>query len=242
MLRATLTVLLVGLASTSVCGQQVTVPARPEVVGSLVYEANKLVRLQIKNMPEDATLLWKISPPNFDRATTPEDLLEFAAAPGVYDVEATVMWIDGKKVRATVLNTKVKIGVPSPNPPTPGPPNPPNPPVPDPTDDLTKEVTRLYNADTGSNKKKVAGQLVTLYRWVGPQMENFKTGGELDVAMYKKSKDTVENGLDSVRDLLMKQSQGVLGNDPLVNLDPSKKAAMVVLFNKFSNALEAASR
>ena len=67
--------------------------AGPAIVGATDYQSHTLVRLRADNVPAGAATLWRVSPnvPHMNRATTSPDRFEFAAPPGVYDVELLVI-------------------------------------------------------------------------------------------------------------------------------------------------------
>lgn len=216
--------------------------AQPEITGRREYPAHALVRLQVANVPDKVGFLWRVSPPVIDRATTSKDRLEFAAPPGVYDVEVLLFSIapDGTPSLDSV-QTRVVVGAipPGPTPPGPTPPGP-IPPIP-PPDDLTRELKQLYDADTTSNKQKVGKQLATLYQF-GVQAaadKAYATSGELDVALYKRAKDSVENGLDTLRQRVADKCKAVLGgSDPKLVLTDDKRKALVDLFGRLAKAME----
>ena len=117
-------VLIAWLVLTGLASAQVS------ILGETKVEPNKLVRLKVDGADPKAGLVWRVYPPNVDKATTGKGLLEFVAAPGAYRVELLAITLapDGTTVIAEAV-ANVTIGSdPMPDPkPDPGPGPKPNP-------------------------------------------------------------------------------------------------------------------
>lgn len=91
----------------------------PTISGKTEYPAHSLVRLKAEGVKAGAAVLWRVSPrEGISRATTKPELLEFAAAPGTYDVELLVMrQAEGGALDVQEVFTRVTIGAaPKPDP------------------------------------------------------------------------------------------------------------------------------
>lgn len=223
--------------------------AQPKIVGRLEYPPHTLVRLQVEGVPEKTGLLWRVTPLGIDKATTSKDMLQFAAPPGVYDVEVLLFSVDREgNPSLDSLVTRVVIGATPPGPTPPGPtppgPTPPVPPVP-PPDDFTKRIKQLYDADPGNTSAKatLGRQLASLYAFGAQEAMNktHVTAGNFDVAMFQKGKELSipAAGLDQIRDLLKVDCQKALGgSDARTFLDEEKRKALNALFLKYSTAIQ----
>ncbi|MEM4360499.1 MAG: trypsin-like serine protease [Candidatus Bilamarchaeaceae archaeon] len=122
----------------AICAYVLSCPGSSQITIDGKKEAGpyELIRLELKNAPEDASILWRIYPVNKeDRASTVETVLEFIAPPGEYQVEAIIAYLCNGKPKLAYATTSVKIrGSPQPPPePGPKPPDPsPSPPQPSP--------------------------------------------------------------------------------------------------------------
>lgn len=238
MKRVIVAVLLVLLVSLGHACQ-----AEPEIQGKREYAPYTLVRLQVTGVPTKTGFLWRVYPPSIDRASTSKDILQFAAAPGTYDVEVLLVSVDGEgNPSLDSIQTRVVIGTTPPGPTPPGP-TPPGPTPPGPTpppDDLTKELKALYEADTHSQKQKIGRQLAELYRWGAAEAlkPEHVTAGQLDVALFRKAQSSVENGLDGLRQRVADKCKGLLGGaDPKTPLTDDRRKALADLFGKLAVAL-----
>ena len=102
------------------------------IVGETKYKPHSLVRLKAEGLPAKAAVLWRVTPPKVDRATTAPHLCEFTGHPGEYTVELLVIRVNEDGV-PEVAETRsiVEIDGCNPVPPSPIPPSPPTPPKPD---------------------------------------------------------------------------------------------------------------
>lgn len=83
----------------------------PAIAGKTEYPAHALVKLKAENVKAGAAVLWRVSPrAGVDRATTAGDRFEFAAVPGVYDVELLVITKAGDGFATEEVFTKVTVG------------------------------------------------------------------------------------------------------------------------------------
>jgi hypothetical protein len=98
------------------------------IVGETKYKPHSLVRLRADGVDAKAAILWRVHPSKgVQRATTPRDVLEFAAHPGTYEVELLVIRNAGDGLQVAESRVTVEI-----EPCQPVPPDPPAPPKPDP--------------------------------------------------------------------------------------------------------------
>jgi hypothetical protein len=62
------------------------------ITGSLKYKPHSLVRLKAEDVDAKSAMIWRVSPSkNVHRAASPRGVLEFAAAPGSYEVTLLVI-------------------------------------------------------------------------------------------------------------------------------------------------------
>ncbi|MCZ2341693.1 MAG: S1 family peptidase [Bacteroidales bacterium] len=62
------------------------------IVGKTDYPSHSLVRLRAENVDPKAAILWRVHPSqDVQKATTPREVLEFAAHPGRYEIELLVI-------------------------------------------------------------------------------------------------------------------------------------------------------
>jgi hypothetical protein len=111
--------------------------AAPQIGGEKAYPAHSLVRLRAEGLDAKSAVLWRVTPSkNVQRASTPRQLLEFAAPPGTYEILllSITSGPDGLDVQETTA--EVTIGGNSPSTP---PSTPPSNAKPDPT----KAISRI---------------------------------------------------------------------------------------------------
>lgn len=125
----------------------------PVITGETRYKPHALVRLKAEGVDPRAGMIWQVFPEsNIQQATTAEDLLEFAAPPGQYEISLLVVTQrEGGGLKVTRAKTVVVIE--SCHPPEPAPPKP-TPPKPDPTPPAPPEP-----APPGAGKLDASGAL-----------------------------------------------------------------------------------
>jgi len=119
--------LLVPFLLALVCGPQGDTRADPQdaaarpvvpgilsIEGATEYDRDKLVRLEAKGVDAKAGLIWRVYPRDkADRADSPRGTLQFAGAPGKYEIELLVVTVDkngGVQVEEAFKTVNVKAG------------------------------------------------------------------------------------------------------------------------------------
>lgn len=193
-----------------------------EIKGEVKYKPHTLVRLSV-DAPPTSTVLWDVWPfdAKADIATTSGNLLQFAAPPGEYVIQATVYEsADGKMVvqRARV---KVNVGDDKPTPP-------PLPPTPNPTSDLAKELSALYAADGSTTKQPDLMLLTELYRQAVElsQSPNVSTLGQLAKQVSDAGSALLPRGrLDPMRRVIAKHVAKQFGEEDATLTDELRSKA-----------------
>ena len=99
------------------------------IAGETKVKPHSLVRLRAEGADAKAALLWRVHPSkDVHRATTPRGILEFAAKPGVYEVELLVIQNTEAGLQVEESRVTIEIGDASPTPPPPQPDPKPTPP------------------------------------------------------------------------------------------------------------------
>lgn len=121
------------------------------IAGETSYEPHALVRLYAENVPAKAGILWRVYPSNVDRATTPKNVLEFSAHPGIYQVELlAIVVLEDQTVE--VVEASARVVIKSCGPPPIIPPTPPEQPKPPPSKgkhDPSNAIGRIQFANAG---------------------------------------------------------------------------------------------
>lgn len=106
-------------------------PTTLSIAGETKYKPHSLVRLKAEGVDPRAGVLWRVYPSvGVQRATNPKGVLEFAAPPGVYEVELLAITnseeqgIQVQEARVTVTIEAGSAPIPPPGPTPPVPPKP----------------------------------------------------------------------------------------------------------------------
>ena len=92
------------------------------ITGETKYEPHSLVRLRTEGVDPEAAVLWRVYPlKDVRKATTPRELLEFAAKPGTYQVELLVITNTDGSLSVEEARVTVEIAGCAPVPPKPDP-------------------------------------------------------------------------------------------------------------------------
>ena len=105
-----------------------------KVVGETTVQPYKLVRLEVKDLPANTTVRWRITPRiGVDKSSNASgSKLEFVAPPGAYAVDAETTTVDWDRKVFTQDEGSVTVTIADPAPPVP-----PLPPVPPPAPKVT---------------------------------------------------------------------------------------------------------
>lgn len=92
----------------ALCPAPTSEPAR--IVGTTQYTPHSLVRLKAEGAAPGAAIVWRVYPrADVHRASTRPDVLEFAARPGVYEIECLIFTQRDGGLAAEELTTRVTI-------------------------------------------------------------------------------------------------------------------------------------
>lgn len=95
------------------------------IAGETKYKPHSLVRLRAEGADAKAAILWRVHPSKgVERATTPRNILEFAAHPGAYEVELLVIRASGDGLQVDEARVTIEIDQCQPVPPAPPKPDP----------------------------------------------------------------------------------------------------------------------
>ncbi len=93
-----------------------------KIVGETKYKLHALVRLKAEGIDAKAALLWRVHPSkDVQKATSPRGVLEFAAHPGVYEVELLVITNANDALQVEEARVTIEIESCGPAPPKPDP-------------------------------------------------------------------------------------------------------------------------
>jgi len=148
----TLILILSSLYSIALAASRTQDSKSMRISGETKYSPHTLVRLKAENVPAKSAIKWRVLPSlGVQRATTPKEILEFAAKPGKYEVELLAISINGEAIELQEATTAVEIEGCHPMPPAPpSPPTPPNPKPPSPgTRDTLNAIGKIQFGNAG---------------------------------------------------------------------------------------------
>lgn len=91
------------------------------LIGPTEVDYPSLARFEVKGVHPKAKIVWRVFPSaGVQKAETPPSKLQFLAAPGSYEVEASIHWINAGEIEVIAMSATVKVkSPPAPNPPAP---------------------------------------------------------------------------------------------------------------------------